>query len=612
MIKSFVTVVSAQDFIYPRHIWKELENNLNILDTAGPHLEPRSESLSELLIDLAVEKAPSHDFFNQDKVQRRAKETLSPALDILVGKLQQNLNTIAELDAENRVFVKTIGDIGFKYFSKPKDNNGYKGFILGTGSQGTVYIGRRTSSNTAAPEWVAVKKSNPAATSMYRTDELAILEKFKKEEVKKEHLVQYISYCQDGDGDEYLIMELGVGDLSSRLELCKQHRIGEDEMLYTLRSLCTAVQILHEIGVAHRDIRPQNFIITEKGWIKLADFGLSRVFNPNTKSATMNRTGTQGWDLQPPEARRSSLRKERVSTRTFSTRVDIFMLGMTMFNFASGGAILYQPSDAPNWDAAAMTEEEEQKLWSAAVEKGLKEHIQDVRLRFLLRNMLSYDASKRFSIESVLSHPYFADFHGLRSITDSLYSRISISPNFLSCKRVSKVYADLLATWKQRSVPQVLQKIRTKNRGIGEVIEFMRHGLAHYLDPHKQNASEPPWVNIHHLMVRDQHSGATWRFAGEYFFRHSSTAWVLPAFYDQNAQLDSVIAMEAELSELFRSPKQFQSNVDEVAITATEEASSSSDDTSSSSSSTTPDSPANDSSDPSENALAAQASQAPM
>eukprot|EP01122_Echinamoeba_exundans_P010602 TRINITY_DN3_c0_g1_i6.p1 TRINITY_DN3_c0_g1~~TRINITY_DN3_c0_g1_i6.p1 ORF type:complete len:867 (+),score=155.88 TRINITY_DN3_c0_g1_i6:908-3508(+) len=608
-MKSFVGVVAAQDFIFPNHIWEELKNNFNILDTAGkqfepPQLEPRLEPQSrlELPSDSTVGKMPPPGFYSSDEVHQRAKETLGPVLDALVRKQQDNLKKIAELNAQGLFFVKDIADTGFQYFYKAKPKNDHKGFILGQGSQGTVYIGQRTSSNSAAPAWVAVKKAN-SATSIYRTEERVILEKFNQEEVQQEHLLKYISYCEDSGGDEFLIMELGVGDLSARLDLCKQYKIGEDETLDTLRSLCSAVQTLHEIGVTHRDIRPQNFIITEKGKIKLADFGLSRVFQVDKKGATLNKTGSQGWDLQPPEARRAHLKQEKVSTRTFSTRVDIFMLGMTMYNFASGGDILYQPSDAPNWNPEQHPEEQEEKLWSAIVEKGLKDHIQDIRLRFLLRNMLSYDPNKRFTIDNVLSHPYFVDFHGLRSITDHLHSRISEFPNLISCKGVSEAHAEALESWKQKSVPQVLAKIRrTHKHGIGEVVEFMRHGLAHYLDPHKQNASEPPWALIHPLMVRDQHTGATWRFAGEYFFRHSSTAWVLPAFYDQNTQTEVLIAKQAELNELFRSPKQFQYNPDEGA----DGISLSSDDVSSASSSSSVDDSRD--SDPTDVAIATQSS----
>src|SRR6266496_5826517 len=77
---------------------------------------------------------------------------------------------------------------------------------------------------------------------------------------------------------EYLI----GGDLSSLLQCFEKF---EEEMarMYTAE-VVLALEYLHNNGITHRDLKPDNMLITSEGHIKLTDFGLSRISIPEKSS----------------------------------------------------------------------------------------------------------------------------------------------------------------------------------------------------------------------------------------------------------------------------------------------------------------------------------------
>lgn len=118
-------------------------------------------------------------------------------------------------------------------------------------------------------------------------------------------------------------------------DLLESGLLTEAEALPVLLQLCDILTYLHNQSppVIHRDIKPQNVVLTETGTVKLIDFGVSRIYDANTKKDTIF-FGTQ--DFAPPE---------QYGYSQTDCRSDLFSLGVMM------GYLLTGQSDL---DAAAL------------------------------------------------------------------------------------------------------------------------------------------------------------------------------------------------------------------------------------------------------------------
>jgi serine/threonine-protein kinase len=99
--------------------------------------------------------------------------------------------------------------------------------------------------------------------------------------------------------------------------------------LSIIRQVAAALQRASELGIIHRDIKPDNILLTRQGEAKVADFGLSRVFAPDQQAPHLTQSGVaMGTPLY--------MAPEQVENRPVDPRTDIYSFGVTCYFMLAG------------------------------------------------------------------------------------------------------------------------------------------------------------------------------------------------------------------------------------------------------------------------------------
>ncbi len=136
----------------------------------------------------------------------------------------------------------------------------------------------------------------------------------------------------------YIVTEYVVGEtLRQRLMAAPQQRLTAAAALELAVQIAAALVAAHEAGITHRDIKPENVMVRRDGIVKVLDFGLAKLTEPQALEATSNVAGlsTESGIVMgtPRYMSPEQARGERVDART-----DIFSLGGLLYEMVAGCA----------------------------------------------------------------------------------------------------------------------------------------------------------------------------------------------------------------------------------------------------------------------------------
>jgi predicted Ser/Thr protein kinase len=190
---------------------------------------------------------------------------------------------------------------------------------LGKGGMGSVYDA--TDVNTG--QRVAVKALAPqlAAADGFRERFEAEIESLKK--LQHEGIVRLFGYGED-NGNLFYSMERVDGP-SLEQELNAGRRFDWNETLSIAIQTCRALKHAHDHGVVHRDIKPANLLLAKGDRVKIADFGIARLFGGTQLTTAGGILGTA--DYMSPE---------QVDGRPVTDKCDQYSLGCVMFALLAG------------------------------------------------------------------------------------------------------------------------------------------------------------------------------------------------------------------------------------------------------------------------------------
>jgi len=129
------------------------------------------------------------------------------------------------------------------------------------------------------------------------------------------------------DGRPYFVMDFIAG--SPIDEYCDRHKLGIGERLQLFQTVCGAVHYAHQNLVIHRDIKPPNILITEEGAVKLLDFGIAKLLDPDALGLDQTLTTLQA--MTPEYAS-----PEQLSGSKITTASDVYALGVLLFRVLTG------------------------------------------------------------------------------------------------------------------------------------------------------------------------------------------------------------------------------------------------------------------------------------
>ncbi|PKO24078.1 MAG: serine/threonine protein kinase [Chloroflexi bacterium HGW-Chloroflexi-1] len=212
--------------------------------------------------------------------------------------------------------------------------------LVGQGGMGAVYQaddlrlrGRICAVKEILPELISAPgMESPTHDQFYR--EASTLARLDQPNLPK------VSDYFAQDGREYLVMDFVPGqDLRQLLEAARRRDTFLDErtVLSWAAQLCEALSYLHtqEPPVLHRDIKPSNIKLTPRGLIKLVDFGLVKLLQPD-ESRTVTVVQGRGTVAYTP------LEQYGGDTGHTDVRSDLYSLGATLYHLLTG----QPPADA--------------------------------------------------------------------------------------------------------------------------------------------------------------------------------------------------------------------------------------------------------------------------
>lgn len=243
---------------------------------------------------------------------------------------------------------------------------------LGKGGMGEVFLGEDTKLGRKA----AIKVLSKALAG--REDFVARFYKEARAMARVTHDNAVSVYDVDQDQNiHYVAMEFIDGQSMQKWMDAKGTLSVGDAIHVTLRC-AEALQFAHGQNLIHRDIKPDNIMLTSKGKVKVADFGLAKATDEDL-SMTASGTGLGTPYYMAPEQARNA--------KHVDNRADIYALGVTLYYFLTGKLPFTGGSTVD-----VITAKEKGRFESA---RKLNPHVPD-RLDLMIAKMMDKDPERRF------------------------------------------------------------------------------------------------------------------------------------------------------------------------------------------------------------------------
>lgn len=127
----------------------------------------------------------------------------------------------------------------------------------------------------------------------------------------------------------YMVMEFVEGE--SILTYCDNRQLSLEERLLLFKTVCNAIHYAHKNLIVHRDLKPENILITSDGFVKILDFGIAKLLDPDLHSIYKVETQA-GMRLMSLEY----ASPEQIAGGDVATSTDLYSLGVLYYKLLTG------------------------------------------------------------------------------------------------------------------------------------------------------------------------------------------------------------------------------------------------------------------------------------
>ncbi|XP_043932754.1 cyclin-dependent kinase 18 isoform X2 [Protopterus annectens] len=276
---------------------------------------------------------------------------------------------------------------------------------LGEGTYATVFKGRsKLTENLVALKEIRLEHDEGAPCTAIR--EVSLLKNLKHANIVTLHDIIHTDRCLT------LVFEYLDSDLKQYLDNCGNLMSMHNVKIFMFQ-LLRGLAYCHRRKILHRDLKPQNLLINEKGILKLADFGLARAKSVPTK--TYSNEVVTLW-YRPPDV--------LLGSTEYSTPIDMWGVGCILYEMVTGRPLfpgstvkeelhlIFRLLGTPTEESwPGITSNEEFKAYhfpqyrpQAVINHAPRLDAEGIEL---LINLLLYDSKLRITAEVALRHPYF-------------------------------------------------------------------------------------------------------------------------------------------------------------------------------------------------------------
>ena len=218
--------------------------------------------------------------------------------------------------------------------------------VLGEGASGIVYVAECVGAEPPGKE--ADRTSDPAVAPGQRVAlkvihrhlvrDRQISKRFQREarilkKLECEHLVGLLDFGEDADGVLYMAIELCEGEPLDRI--AKQGPLAVARAVEIVRQVCGGLEVAHQAGVVHRDLKPGNVIVERmpdgRDRARVLDFGMAKALSREL-SQSLTALTEQNMVFGTPEY----MAPEQARGDEVDARCDVYACGVMLYELITG------------------------------------------------------------------------------------------------------------------------------------------------------------------------------------------------------------------------------------------------------------------------------------